>query len=98
MRELLTEFGPVALVWFDTPRLMNAERAQRFTDIRTLSPKTLIDGRLGAAVKRAYRLADGHAIGVKLEDGRPRLVLERPILDPTATVVVVEIEGDAVER
>jgi alpha-L-fucosidase len=50
VRELLTGYGPVALVWFDTPRLMTPERAQRFTDIvRTLQPKTLIDGRLGAA-------------------------------------------------
>jgi alpha-L-fucosidase len=256
VRELLTEYGPVALVWFDTPRMMTPERSQRFTDIvRTLQPKTLIDGRLGAAgdyvstgdnvvpgevqstawevpatlnhtwgyrkddhdwkspgdvtfklvdivskggnyllnvgpmadgvipqpsqdvlravgrwlklngeavygagptpwgdelgepsskgakdlrgnplflsrnewrvttrpgklyftffqeprvpfelppmknaVKRAYRLADAHPIEVKVEDGRPRLVIERPIHDPTATVVVVEIEGDAVER
>jgi alpha-L-fucosidase len=50
VRELLTGYGPVALVWFDTPRMMNAARAQRFTDIvRQLQPKTLIDGRLGAA-------------------------------------------------
>ena len=33
VRELLTGYGPVALIWFDTPRLMDAERAQRFTDI-----------------------------------------------------------------
>jgi alpha-L-fucosidase len=256
VRELLTGYGPVALVWFDTPRMMTPDRAQRFTDIvRTLQPKTLIDGRLGAAgdyvttgdnvipgevqstawevpatlnhtwgyrkddhdwkspgdvtfklvdivskggnyllnvgpmadgvipqpsqdvlrsvgrwlklngeavygagptpwgdelgepsskgakdlrgnplflsrnewrvttrpgklyftffheprvpfelppmknaVKRAYRLADAHPIEVKLEDGRPRLVIERPIHDPMATVVVVEIEGDAVQR
>src|SRR6185295_6266961 len=32
------------------PRMMTAERAQRFTDIvRSLQPATLIDGRLGAA-------------------------------------------------
>jgi alpha-L-fucosidase len=50
VRELLTGYGPVALVWFDTPRMMTGDRAQRFTDIvRTLQPKTLIDGRLGAA-------------------------------------------------
>jgi alpha-L-fucosidase len=256
VRELLTDYGPVALVWFDTPRMMNAERAQRFTDIvRTLQPKTLIDGRLGAAgdyvttgdnvipadvqstawevpatinhtwgyrkddhdwksagditfklvdivskggnyllnvgpmadgvipqpsqdvlrtvgrwlkvngeavygarptpwgdelgapgpegstnlrgeplflarsewrvttkpgklyftffqeprvpfalpamknaVKRAYRLADGVPVEVKVEHGRPQLVIPRPIWDPTATVVVVEIEGDAVQR
>jgi alpha-L-fucosidase len=50
VRELLTGYGPVALVWFDTPRMMTGERAQRFVDIvRSLQPNTLIDGRLGAA-------------------------------------------------
>ena len=50
VRELLTGYGPVALVWFDTPRMMTGERSQRFVDIvRSLQPNTLIDGRLGAA-------------------------------------------------
>jgi alpha-L-fucosidase len=50
VRELLTGYGPVALIWFDTPRMMTKERGQRFTDIvRSLQPKTLIDGRLGVA-------------------------------------------------
>jgi alpha-L-fucosidase len=49
VRELLTRYGPVALIWFDTPRLMTPARAKRFTDIvRELQPNTLIDGRLGA--------------------------------------------------
>jgi alpha-L-fucosidase len=256
VRELLTSFGPVALVWFDTPRMMTPERARRFTDIvRSLQPRTLIDGRLGAegdyvttgdnvippqvqsqawevpatinhtwgyrtddddwkspgdvafklvdivskggnyllnvgpmadgiipersqevlrsvgrwlkangeavygagpspwgdelgeltskeaknlrgeklfltrneyrvttkpgklyftffqeprvdfdlppmtnAVRRAYRLADGQAIEVKVDKGRPQLVIPRPILDPMATVVVVEIEREMVIR
>jgi alpha-L-fucosidase len=256
VRELLTGYGPVALIWFDTPRMMTAERAQRFTDIvRTLQPKTLIDGRLGAAgdyvstgdnvipadvqstawevpatlnhtwgyrkddhdwksagdvtfklidivskggnyllnvgptaegvipqpsqdvlrtvgrwlkkngeavygagatpwgdelgapgpagsknlrgeplflprnewrvttkpgklfftffqeprapfelpamkngVKRAYRLDDREPVEIKVENGKPHLVIARPIHDPTATVVVVEIEGDKVEK
>jgi alpha-L-fucosidase len=50
VRELLTGYGPVALIWFDTPRMMTKERGQRFADIlRTLQPGTLIDGRLGIA-------------------------------------------------
>ncbi len=50
VRELLTNYGPVALIWFDTPRMMTPERAQRFTNIlREVQPKTLIDGRLGVA-------------------------------------------------
>jgi len=49
VRELLTGYGPVALVWFDTPRMMTEARARRFTDlVRSLQPATLIDGRLGA--------------------------------------------------
>jgi alpha-L-fucosidase len=49
VKELLTGYGPVALIWFDTPRMMTAERAKRFTDlVRTIQPDTLIDGRLGA--------------------------------------------------
>jgi alpha-L-fucosidase len=48
VKELLTEYGPVALIWFDTPRMMTPERGQRFADIvRSLQPNTLIDGRLG---------------------------------------------------
>ena len=51
VKELLTNYGPICLVWFDTPRMMNVgDRAQRFADmLRTLQPATLIDGRLGKA-------------------------------------------------
>jgi alpha-L-fucosidase len=49
VKELLTHYGPVALIWFDTPRMMTPERGQRFADIvRSTQPNTLIDGRLGA--------------------------------------------------
>ena len=49
VRELLTGYGPVALIWFDTPRMMTAERgaALRRTSCASLQPNTLIDGRLG---------------------------------------------------
>ncbi len=50
VRELLTAYGPVALIWFDTPRMMSGDRATRFTTlVRSLQPTTLIDGRLGAS-------------------------------------------------
>jgi len=51
VKELLSNYGPVCLIWFDTPRQMNVgDRAQRFVDIlRTMQPATLIDGRLGKA-------------------------------------------------
>ena len=50
VRELLQNYGPVCLIWFDTPRMMAGERGARFVDlVRSLQPKTLIDGRLGTA-------------------------------------------------
>jgi alpha-L-fucosidase len=48
VKELLTGYGPVALIWFDTPRMMTGDRPQRFANIvRSTQPNTLIDGRLG---------------------------------------------------
>jgi len=48
--------------------------------------------------KRAYRLADKAPVDMKTENGRTVLNIERPIFDPMATVIVVEIDGDKVER
>ena len=50
------------------------------------------------AVRKAYQLADGRPVEVNVEEGRALLQVARPILDPMATVIVVEIEGDRVER
>jgi alpha-L-fucosidase len=48
IKELLTSYGPICLIWFDTPRTMSKEQGLRFVDmVRTLQPATLIDGRLG---------------------------------------------------
>jgi alpha-L-fucosidase len=48
LRELLTHYGPICLVWFDTPQLMTGDRPVRLTNIvRSLQPATLVDGRLG---------------------------------------------------
>lgn len=49
LRELLTNYGPLCLIWFDTPQMMTGDRPKRLTDIvRSLQPDCLIDGRLGA--------------------------------------------------
>lgn len=49
LRELLTNYGPLCLIWFDTPQMMTGDRPKRLTDlVRTLQPDCLIDGRLGA--------------------------------------------------
>jgi alpha-L-fucosidase len=49
VKELLSGYGPVCLIWFDTPRMMSGDRGQRFIDIvHNMQPACLIDGRLGA--------------------------------------------------
>src|SRR5438552_1957269 len=61
VRELLIGYGPVALIWFDTPRMMIGDRGPRFTQIvRSLQPNTLIDGRLG--VEGDYRSTGDNVI------------------------------------
>ncbi|HEV2664815.1 MAG TPA: alpha-L-fucosidase, partial [Blastocatellia bacterium] len=53
-REILTQYGPLGMIWFDTPRLMTEQRARQFTDmVRELQPNCLINGRLGG--KGDYR-------------------------------------------
>ena len=61
VRELLTNYGPVALIWFDTPRNMQGDRGKRFTDlVRAIQPNTLIDGRLG--IEGDYRSTGDNVI------------------------------------
>jgi alpha-L-fucosidase len=49
--ELLQNYGPVCLIWFDTARVMNVNnRGPRFMDlVHKYQPACLIDGRLGVA-------------------------------------------------
>jgi len=48
--ELLQNYGPVCLIWFDTPRFMTKERGQQFVDlVHKYQPACLIDGRLGTS-------------------------------------------------
>ena len=50
VKELLQNYGPICLIWFDTPRVMTKERGQQFVDIvHSLQPACLIDGRLGTS-------------------------------------------------
>ncbi len=48
VKELLTGYGPVCELFFDTPALMNEARGRRISDlVHALQPACLIDGRLG---------------------------------------------------
>ncbi|GAC1384535.1 MAG: hypothetical protein NVSMB42_02720 [Herpetosiphon sp.] len=46
--ELLTNYGPVALIWFDTPRRITVQQSQELLDlVHTKQPDCLVCGRLG---------------------------------------------------
>ena len=48
VREILTNYGPIGLIWFDTPRNMTAAQSKELADlVHQLQPDCLVDGRIG---------------------------------------------------
>ena len=48
VRELLTGYGPVCLIWFDTPMRMTQEQSRSLVDLcHELQPECLVSGRVG---------------------------------------------------
>lgn len=48
VRELLTGYGPIGMVWFDTPLSMTEGQARELRDlVKDLQPSCLINGRIG---------------------------------------------------
>ena len=55
LTELLTNYGPVGLIWFDTAMDISKEQAQSLKDlVRKLQPACIISGRLGGGVETDY--------------------------------------------
>lgn len=58
MKELLTKYGKIDVLWYDTPFDLTKEQSQMFVDIvRELQPECIINGRVG------YDLGDYGALG-----------------------------------
>jgi alpha-L-fucosidase len=48
VRELLTNYGPIGLIWFDTPVAINAEQSEELVElVHELQPDCLVNGRVG---------------------------------------------------
>jgi alpha-L-fucosidase len=55
LTELLTQYGPIGMIWFDTPMTISKDQAQLLKDlVRKLQPSTIISGRLGGGVETDY--------------------------------------------
>lgn len=48
VRELLTNYGPIGLIWFDTPKRMSVEQSMSLVDlVHEIQPECLVNGRIG---------------------------------------------------
>jgi alpha-L-fucosidase len=48
VRELLTRYGPIAVMWFDTPEMISPAQSQELVAlIHRLSPQTIVNARVG---------------------------------------------------
>jgi alpha-L-fucosidase len=48
VRELLTNYGPIGLIWFDTPKRMTRDESQSLVDlVHEVQPECLVNGRIG---------------------------------------------------
>jgi len=70
VRELLTGYGPVAFIWFDTPKNLPDEWAGKFREtILSIQPETLINGRLGPGGHQDYISRDDNDIPPQARPG-----------------------------
>ena len=74
LRELLTQYGPVGLIWFDTPYTISREHSIELRDfVHGLQPDCLVSGRIGNDVGDYGSLGDN-----QIPAGRVRADYETP--------------------
>jgi alpha-L-fucosidase len=62
VRELLTGYGPVAVMWFDTPKHISADQSRSLVDLcHRIQPECLVCGRIGNGLGD-YASANDNAI------------------------------------
>jgi alpha-L-fucosidase len=75
VREILTNYGPIGLIWFDTPRNMTKAQSQELVDlVHSIQPDCLVSGRVGNGVGD-YDSAGDNQISV----GKVRRDWETPV-------------------
>lgn len=48
LKELLTQYGDVALIWFDTPAMMSSEQSRELAQfVKQIQPQCIVSGRIG---------------------------------------------------
>jgi alpha-L-fucosidase len=48
VREILTKYGPIGMIWFDTPKRMTAPQSRELVDlVHEIQPECVVNGRIG---------------------------------------------------
>jgi alpha-L-fucosidase len=64
VRELLTNYGPIGIIWFDTPKSITTEQSQFLLDlVHEIQPECLVCGRLGNGLGDYASANDNHIPG-----------------------------------
>jgi alpha-L-fucosidase len=67
--ELLTSYGPIGMIWFDTPKRMLREQSQALVDlVHRLQPECVVNGRIGNGLGDYGESGDNLIPGARLED------------------------------
>ena len=68
VEEILSGYGPLGLIWFDTPRLLTEEQARGLkAKVKELQPDCLVNNRIGFDLGDYYQMGD-NAIPVMVYD------------------------------
>ncbi|QDV65986.1 Alpha-L-fucosidase [Crateriforma conspicua] len=60
VRQLLTEYGPIGIFWWDTPRKMSRESFDSLHSLTRLQPKVVTNDRLGEDYPGDYKTFERH--------------------------------------
>ncbi len=64
VREILTNYGPIGMIWFDTPLIISREQSQDLVNlVREVSPATLVNGRIGNGLGDYAQTRDNVIVG-----------------------------------
>lgn len=59
VREILTEYGPIGMVWFDTPMYISKEHSEQLLNlVRELQPDCIVNGRVGYGIGDYRQMGD----------------------------------------
>ena len=61
IRELLTKYGDIGLIWFDTPQIMSAEYSIELRDlVKSIQPDCIVSGRIGNRIGEYMSTGDNN--------------------------------------